>query len=68
MEHNPEIMLLSSRALTHLLEVMPKASAKVAASGAVTVFCQRLLTIEFMDVAEQSLLVRNDSQGTGHRR
>eukprot|EP00281_Chroomonas_sp_CCMP1168_P032532 CAMPEP_0206242120 /NCGR_PEP_ID=MMETSP0047_2-20121206/16880_1 /ASSEMBLY_ACC=CAM_ASM_000192 /TAXON_ID=195065 /ORGANISM="Chroomonas mesostigmatica_cf, Strain CCMP1168" /LENGTH=637 /DNA_ID=CAMNT_0053667103 /DNA_START=66 /DNA_END=1975 /DNA_ORIENTATION=- len=56
MEHNPEIMLLSSRALTHLLEVLPKASAKVAASGAVPVFCQRLLTIEFMDVAEQSLL------------
>lgn len=46
MEHNPELMLLSSRALTHLLEVLPKASDKVAASAAVPVFCDRLLTIE----------------------
>ena len=50
-------MLLSCRAVTHLLEVLPKASPKVAASGAVQVFCQRLQTIEFIDVAEQSLLV-----------
>ena len=28
---------------------------KVAASGAVPIFCERLLTIEFIDVAEQSL-------------
>jgi len=46
LEHNPEIMLLSSRAITQLLEVLPKASGKVAASGAIPVFCQRLLTIE----------------------
>lgn len=56
MEHRPEMMLLSCRALTHLLEVVPKSAAKVAASGAVPIFCQRLLTIEFIDVAEQSLL------------
>ena len=56
MEHHPEMMLLSCRAITHLLEVMPKAAPKVAASGAVPIFCQRLLTIEFIDVAEQSLL------------
>ena len=56
MEHRPEMMLLSCRAITHLLEVMPKAAPKVAASGAVPIFCQRLLTIEFIDVAEQSLL------------
>ena len=55
MEHCPEMMLLSCRAITHLLEVMPKAAPKVAASGAVPIFCQRLLTIEFIDVAEQSL-------------
>jgi len=56
MEHRPEMMLFSCRAITHLLEVMPKAAPKVAASGAVPIFCQRLLTIEFIDVAEQSLL------------
>jgi len=56
MEHRPEMMLLSCRAITHLLEVVPKSAAKVAQSGAVPIFCQRLLTIEFIDVAEQSLL------------
>ncbi|KAJ1486129.1 armadillo-type protein [Baffinella frigidus] len=55
-EHNPEIMLLSCRAITHLLEVLPKSAAKVVGCGAVPLFCQRLLTIEFIDVAEQSLL------------
>ena len=50
-------MLLSCRAITHLLEVLPKASPKVAASGAVALFCERLQTIEFIDVAEQSLMV-----------
>ena len=55
-EHNPEIMLLSCRAITHLLEVLPKSAAKVVSCGAVPLFCQRLLTIEFIDVAEQSLL------------
>ena len=56
MEHRPEMMLMACRAITHLLEVIPKSAAKVAASGAVPIFCQRLLTIEFIDVAEQSLL------------
>jgi E3 ubiquitin-protein ligase TRIP12 len=51
------MMLLSSRAITHLLEVLPKVSPKVAACGAVRIFCQRLQTIEFIDVAEQSLMV-----------
>mmetsp|Transcript_36383 Transcript_36383/g.82056 ORF Transcript_36383/g.82056 Transcript_36383/m.82056 type:complete len:1588 (-) Transcript_36383:29-4792(-) len=55
-EHNPEIMLLSCRAITHMLEVLPKSAAKVVTSGAVPIFCQRLLNIEFIDVAEQSLL------------
>lgn len=55
-EHNPEMMLLSCRAITHLLEVIPKSAPKVASSGAVPIFCERLLTIEFIDVAEQSLL------------
>lgn len=56
-------MLLSSRAITHLLEVLPKVSPKVAACGAVRIFCQRLQTIEFIDVAEQSLMVpRHDTR------
>jgi E3 ubiquitin-protein ligase TRIP12 len=55
-EHNPEVMLLACRAITHLLEVLPKSAVKVVSCGAVPIFCQRLHNIEFIDVAEQSLL------------
>ncbi len=58
------MMLLSSRAITHLLEVLPKVSPKVAACGAVRIFCQRLQTIEFIDVAEQSLMVPPSTRHT----
>ncbi|KAE8724708.1 E3 ubiquitin-protein ligase UPL3 [Hibiscus syriacus] len=52
---NPDIMLLAARALTHLCDVLPSSCAAVVHYGAVSCFCARLLTIEFMDLAEQSL-------------
>lgn len=54
-EGNPEIMLLAARALTHLCDVLPQACVSVVHYGAVPSFCDRLLTIEYMDLAEQSL-------------
>ncbi|XP_022725559.1 E3 ubiquitin-protein ligase UPL3-like isoform X2 [Durio zibethinus] len=54
-ESNPDIMLLAARALTHLCDVLPSTCAAVVHYGAVSVFCARLLTIEYMDLAEQSL-------------
>ncbi|KAK4284851.1 hypothetical protein QN277_001629 [Acacia crassicarpa] len=54
-ESNPDIMLLAARALTHLCDVLPSSCAAVVHYGAVTNFCARLLTIEYMDLAEQSL-------------
>ncbi|CAA3011063.1 E3 ubiquitin- ligase UPL3 [Olea europaea subsp. europaea] len=54
-ESNPDIMLLAARALTHLVDVLPSSSAAVVHYGAVTCFVARLLTIEYMDLAEQSL-------------
>jgi len=54
-ESNPEIMLLAARALTHLCDVLPQACVSVVHYGAVPSFCDRLLTIEYMDLAEQSL-------------
>lgn len=54
-ESNPDIMLLAARALTHLCDVLPSSCAAVVHYGAVTCFCARLLTIEYMDLAEQSL-------------
>ncbi|KAL6561040.1 E3 ubiquitin-protein ligase upl3 [Orobanche gracilis] len=54
-ESNPDIMLLAARALTHLVDVLPSSCAAVVHYGAVPCFVARLLTIEYMDLAEQSL-------------
>nr|GMD09795.1 E3 ubiquitin-protein ligase UPL3 [Ipomoea batatas] len=54
-ESNPDIMLLAARALTHLVDVLPSSCEAVVRYGAVSCFVARLLTIEYMDLAEQSL-------------
>ncbi|KAF5951530.1 hypothetical protein HYC85_009474 [Camellia sinensis] len=54
-ENNPDIMLLAARALTHLCDVLPSSCVAVVHYGAVSCFVARLLTIEYMDLAEQSL-------------
>ncbi|XP_074312940.1 E3 ubiquitin-protein ligase UPL3-like [Silene latifolia] len=54
-ESNPDIMLLAARAITHLVDGLPSSTAAVVHYGAVNCFCARLLTIEYMDLAEQSL-------------
>ncbi|KAK1627065.1 hypothetical protein QYE76_001380 [Lolium multiflorum] len=50
---NPDIMLLAARALTHLCDVLPSPCSSVVHYGAVACFCAWLLTIEYMDLAEQ---------------
>lgn len=52
-ESNADIMLLAARALTHLCDVLPSSCSAVVHYGAVSCFCARLLTIEYMDLAEQ---------------
>uniref|UniRef100_A0A164V636 HECT-type E3 ubiquitin transferase n=1 Tax=Daucus carota subsp. sativus TaxID=79200 RepID=A0A164V636_DAUCS len=52
---NPDIMLLAARAITHLCDVLPSSCAAVVHYGAVDSFVNKLLTIEYMDLAEQSL-------------
>ncbi|KAG0572814.1 hypothetical protein KC19_VG127600 [Ceratodon purpureus] len=54
-EYSPDIMLLAARAVTHLCDVLPSSCAAVVHYGAVPCFCARLLTIEYIDLAEQSL-------------
>ncbi|CAN8288894.1 unnamed protein product [Cochlearia groenlandica] len=55
-ESNPDIILLAATTLTHLCDVLPCSScAAVIHYGAVSCFVARLLTIEYMDLAEQSL-------------
>jgi E3 ubiquitin-protein ligase TRIP12 len=54
-ESNADIMLLAARELTHLCDVFPSSSTTVVHYGTVPCFYARLLTIEYMDLEEQSL-------------
>lgn len=56
-EHNPDLMLMAARALTFLADVLPVSATSIVRHGAVPAFCARLLTIEYIDLAEQSLQV-----------
>ncbi|KAK2977601.1 hypothetical protein RJ640_007237 [Escallonia rubra] len=54
-ESNPDIMLLAIRAITYLCDVHSRSSEYLLRYNAVTALCQRLLAIEYLDVAEQCL-------------
>ncbi|KAJ0088161.1 hypothetical protein Patl1_32033 [Pistacia atlantica] len=54
-ESNPEIMLLAVRAVTYLCDVFPRSSSLLVRHDAVPALCQRLMAIEYLDVAEQCL-------------
>lgn len=54
-EHNPDLMLLATRALTFLADVFPPSCSSIIRHGAVPAFCTHLMTIEYIDLAEQSL-------------
>ena len=57
-EHNPDLMLLASRALCHMIDALPSSGAVIVHCDAVPLFCERLICIEYIDLAEQSLQVR----------
>ncbi|EPS41980.1 hypothetical protein H072_4065 [Dactylellina haptotyla CBS 200.50] len=52
---NPELMLLACRCLANLMEALPSATSNVVYGGAVPVLCQKLLEIQYIDLAEQAL-------------
>ncbi|KAG7964552.1 hypothetical protein I3843_09G176100 [Carya illinoinensis] len=54
-ESNPDIMLLAIRAITYICDVYPRSSNFLIRHDAVPALCQRLLAIEYLDVAEQCL-------------
>lgn len=54
-ENNPNIMLLAIRALTYSCDVFPRSSGVLVRHDAVPALCQRLMVIEYLDVAEQCL-------------
>ncbi|KAH9605620.1 hypothetical protein KSS87_002672 [Heliosperma pusillum] len=54
-ESNPDIILLAIRALTYLCDVSPRSSSCLVSHNALPALCQRLMMIEYLDVAEQCL-------------
>lgn len=56
-EENAEIMLLACRCLANLMEALRGSVANVVYGGAVPILCQKLLDIQFIDLAEQALSV-----------
>jgi E3 ubiquitin-protein ligase TRIP12 len=60
-EENPEIMLLACRCLANMMEALRGSVTNVVYGGAVPILCQKLLDIQFIDLAEQALSVRRFS-------
>lgn len=54
-EYNPDLMLVATRTLTHMMEALPATCSMAVAYQAVPSLCAKLLTIEYIDLAEQSL-------------
>ena len=52
---NVEIKIMAARALTHMMEALPSSSSSIAMNGAAGPLCENLLSIEYIDLAEQSL-------------
>lgn len=48
---------MAARVLTFLADVLPQSCGAIVRHGAVPAFCARLLNIEYIDLAEQSLQV-----------
>ena len=54
---NPEMMLLACRCIANLIEALPQAAHSVVTGGAVPILCQKLIEIDYIDLAEQALIV-----------
>lgn len=51
----PELMLLATRAIAYMVDSVPHAGRACVTHGAIPSLCEKLLTIEYIDLAEQSL-------------
>lgn len=56
-ESGVEMMLLACRCLANLMEALPGSSHSVVHAGAVPILCSKLLEIQYIDLAEQTLSV-----------
>lgn len=53
--NSPDVMLLAVRSITLLADVFPSSTECITRHKAVPVLCEKLLAIEYIDVAEQSI-------------
>jgi len=51
------VLVLAARALSHLMEALPAAGVNIVRAGGVPTLCAKLLVFEYIDLAEQCLLV-----------
>jgi hypothetical protein len=56
MLHNPDILLLTCRAVCHILEALPRSSVLFVRHGVLAPLCEQLRSIQFIDVAEQCMV------------
>lgn len=54
---DPESPMIACRCLTNIMDALPQSSRAVANNGAVPILCRKLLEIEYIDLAEQALIV-----------
>ena len=52
---NSEMMLVACRCIANLMEALPQSTGNIVYNGAVEILCQKLLEIQYIDVAEQAL-------------
>ena len=56
-EHNPEVMTLACRCLANLIEALPLAASGLVRHGAVQILCSKLVSLEYIDLVEQILMI-----------
>lgn len=59
---NPEMMLLACRCVANMMEALPTSTASVVYGNAIPVLVSKLLEIQYMDLAEQALIVCDSVQ------
>ena len=60
---NPELMILACRCLSNLIEALPSSSLQIIHHDGVQVLVQKLLSIEYIDLAESILSILDKMSG-----
>lgn len=53
----PDIPIYALMSLTHLIDTIPNISAPIAAAGGISIICNKLSNMEFIDTVEHAIKV-----------